>query len=520
MGARGEGGKPDADLTVAWSQAIFEDSTLGVGVAYQRSIYKRRRGLAGHLFPADPKRRAIVLGLAAASGASLLLGLAVFWQSDSRTTEQTVQVEVSENAGTARRASLAPPSDLPFEPRVLPSVAEREARVAGDPDSVSGWRSITVAPGDSLSLVFNRIGASRHDLQAILDIDKEVLKNLTNLSPGQTFRFKLAGDKVEGMVFEKDYLTSVRVNRKGEKFVAEWMREKPEIREAVARAEITHSLFIDGQRAGLSDKTLMEFIGVFGWDVDFLRELQRGDRFSVVFEEIFKDGEKVATGRILAAEFINQGKRLRALLYENSDGISGYYTDKGEAMRKAFLRTPVNFTRISSRFSLARKHPILNRIRAHRGVDYSAPTGTPIQAVADGKVSFAGWKGGYGKVVQLQHGSTYSTLYGHMSNFARGMRSGQSVRQGQTIGYVGRTGLATGPHLHYEFHINGVHRDPLAVKLPNALPLDKKYMADFLLRATPLVARLEKIGDELEGTDTMVADIEKSSVRKPKPAER
>ena len=488
-------------------------------MTYQRSIYKRRTGLVQYLSAGAPKRRALFLGLAGMAGAGLLTILLLDQHRDRPLPSGLPHAEIGPEAtgeGTTHRESLSPSSALPFEPRVLRPLSQEESLVGTHEDTMPGWRSVTVGPGDNLSLVFNRISASRNDLQAILDLNKDTLTTLTNLSPGQTFRFKLKGDRVEGMVFEKDYLTSVRIKRDGEKFSAEWVRETPEIREATARAEITHSLFIDGQRAGLSDKTLMEFIGVFGWDVDFLRELQRGDTFSVVFEEIYKDGEKVATGRIIAAEFINQGKRLRALLYENADGISGYYTDKGEAMRKAFLRTPVNFTRISSRFSLARKHPILNRIRAHRGVDYSAPTGTPIQAVADGKVSFAGWKGGYGKVIQLQHGSTYSTLYGHMSNFSRGMRAGQPVRQGQTIGYVGRTGLATGPHLHYEFHINGVHRDPLAVKLPNALPLDKKYMADFKLRATPLVARLEEISGDSDSSDSMVAEIEKSSSGKSK----
>ena len=494
-------------------------------MAYQRSIYKRRSGPGGYFSAAAAKRRTLIICLAIVAGAGVALTLLTggLGDSDSAVSYERAQAGIgqgSSNEKPGHRESVTPVSGLPFEPRVMPALPQGELQVDALTDALSGWRSITVGPGDNLSLVFNRIGASRNDLQAILDISKETLSTLTNLSPGQTFRFKLEGDRVDGLVFEKDYLTSVRVQRKGDKFAAEWVREKPEIREATARAEITHSLFIDGQRAGLSDKTLMEFIGVFGWDVDFLRELQRGDSFSVIFEEVYKDGEKVATGRILAAEFINQGKRLRALLYENSEGISGYYTDKGDAMRKAFLRTPVNFTRISSRFSLARKHPILNRIRAHRGVDYSAPTGTPIQAVADGKVTFAGWKGGYGKVVQLQHGSTYSTLYGHMSNFARGMRSGQPIRQGQTIGYVGRTGLATGPHLHYEFHINGVHRDPLAVKLPNALPLDKKYMADFKLRATPLVARLETIGDELDTSNAIVAEIEKPSVGESKSTER
>lgn len=465
------------------------------------------------------------LRLLLAAGASVVLLVALRTgtldlpgSADTRAARTVERIGTGTNAQSRSQRSLpetSPTARLPFEPRVDKDLAYSTSTSPQSspeyPDSA--WRNVTVAPGDNLSLMFNRIGASRQDLEAILDISKEARSAMTRLAPGQVLRFRLDGSAVQEIVFEQDFLTSVRFSRDGGKFKAEWIEEKPEIRQASAVAEITHSLFIDGQRAGLSDKTIMEFIGVFGWDVDFLRDLQRGDQFSVVFEEVYKDGMKITSGKILAAEFINKGKRLRAIYYEHDDGIAGYYSDKGEAMRKAFLRTPVNFTRISSRFSLARRHPILNRVRAHRGVDYSAPTGTPIQAVADGKVIFAGWKGGYGNVVQLKHGSAYSTLYGHMTNFARGIRNGQTVSQGQTIGYVGRTGLATGPHLHYEFLVNGVHRDPMTVKLPNALPLDTKYLTDFKRQAAPLIARIDTLGpSDTENKPTMVAKVEKPRI--------
>lgn len=402
-------------------------------------------------------------------------------------------------------------SRLPFEPRVLREVLGDSGKKVGQvPNNPlypnATWRNVTVVSGDNLSIVFNRVGADRQDLQKILEISKRSRSALVNLSPGQTLRFRLASSRVEEIIFEQDFLTSARFHRNGTRFNAEWLKSKPEVRLASAVAQINHSLFIDGQKAGLADRTIMEFINVFGWDVDFLRDLQRGDQFSVVYEEFYKDGQKITNGKILAAEFINGGKRLRAIYYDNQNGVAGYFSDKGEAMRKAFLRTPVNFTRISSRFSLARKHPILNRIRAHKGVDYSAPTGTPIQAVADGRAAFVGWKSGYGKVIQLKHGDTYSTLYGHMSNFARDIRAGSTVEQGQTIGYVGRTGLATGPHLHYEFLINGIHRDPLAVKLPNALPLERRFQDSFFKQSAPLLARLESLHrSDADEKDTMVA---------------
>jgi murein DD-endopeptidase MepM/ murein hydrolase activator NlpD len=195
-------------------------------------------------------------------------------------------------------------------------------------------------------------------------------------------------------------------------------------------------------------------------------------------------------GDIIAAEFVNQGRSYKALRYKDPKGDVDYYAPDGKRLRKKFLRTPVNFTRISSGFSLHRKHPILNVIRAHKGVDYAAPTGTPIRAAGDGKVVFKGRKGGYGKVIILRHGAIYSTVYGHMSRYARGLSVGKRVRQGQIIGYVGMTGLATGPHLHYEFRVHGVHRNPLTVKLPAAAPLPARYHADFQAHTEEALARL------------------------------
>jgi murein DD-endopeptidase MepM/ murein hydrolase activator NlpD len=400
---------------------------------------------------------------------------------------------------------------LPFEPPVPKRSLANAGSAWRTPSNLlypePAWINITVASGDNLSLVFEHIGANKQDMQRLLDISKDVRTALVNLSPGQILRFRVENSQINEVIFEQDFLNSARFRRTGSRFSAHWTKTKPEVRLASAIARINHSLFIDGQKAGLSDKTIMEFIEVFGWDVDFVRELQRGDQFSVVYEELYKDGVKISNGKILAAEFVNHGKRLRAIFYDNGNGVAGYYSDKGDAMRKAFLRTPVNFTRISSRFSLARRHPILNRIRAHRGVDYSAPTGTPIQAVADGKVSFVGKRGGYGQVIQLKHGETYSTLYGHMSKFAKGIHSGSLVNQGQIIGYVGRTGLATGPHLHFEFLIDGIHRDPLTVKLPNSLALDRKFNKSFLKQTAPLLARLESLsGADGKEKNTLVAE--------------
>ncbi len=257
-----------------------------------------------------------------------------------------------------------------------------------------------------------------------------------------------------------------------------------------AEADITDSLFLAGAAAGISDKLTMQLANLFAWDVDFVLDIRRGDRFRIIYEELYLDGEKVGEGDILMAEFWNQDRHLTAFRYETRSGDVEYLDIKGDSMRKEFIRTPVAFSRISSRFNLSRKHPVLNRIRAHKGIDYAAPSGTPIKAAGDGKVIFAGVKGGYGNVIILKHGQIYTTLYAHMRGFARGIRVGKRVKQSQTIGYVGASGLATGPHLHYEFRINGSHRNPLTVPLPKARGINDNERSEFLIAANRLKAQM------------------------------
>jgi murein DD-endopeptidase MepM/ murein hydrolase activator NlpD len=242
----------------------------------------------------------------------------------------------------------------------------------------------------------------------------------------------------------------------------------------------------------MPDKLIMNLAGIFAWDIDFVLDIRRGDDYFILFEEIYQDGKYVTDGEIVAAEFNNNGRTFRAVRYKDQGGNSDYFTPDGRSVRKAFIRAPVDFTRISSSFNPRRKHPILNTIRAHRGVDYAAPRGTPIKAAGDGKVVFRGRKGGYGNAVILQHGGNISTLYGHMSSFAKSSKLGQRVKQGQTIGYVGSTGLATASHLHYEYRINGVHRNPRTVQLPQAAPIKDEYRQDFLSAAAPILEELDQ----------------------------
>ena len=259
--------------------------------------------------------------------------------------------------------------------------------------------------------------------------------------------------------------------------------------------EIRYSLFGATDAAGLPDSVSTQLADIFGGDIDFHRDLRRGDRFAVIYESKAYLGRPMRTGRILAAEFVNNGKSYRAVRYDDMDGKGGYYTADGKNIRKAFLRSPLEFSRITSGFSAARFHPILQKWRAHQGNDYGAPSGTRVKSTADGVVDFVGNQGGYGRAVILRHQERYTTLYGHLSGFAPGIRRGARVAQGDVIGYVGSSGWSTGPHLHYEFRNNGIFQNPLAMVLPSAPPLGAAQLARFHTYSGPHLAHLNLIKD-------------------------
>jgi len=360
------------------------------------------------------------------------------------------------------------------------------------PEPVKGeWHDVTVREGDSLARIFSQQKIPAKQLHRLVT-SGGVAKKLTRIYPGQTLHLRTtAEDGLLELNYDIDALNQIQVKRKGDSFNAELLTRAPERRKVQATAEIGSSLFLAAQKAHLPENITMELAGIFGWDIDFALDIRKGDRFTVVYEELFLDGDRIGTGDILAAEFINRGTAHKAVRYTDARHHTDYYSPDGRSMRKAFLRTPVAFTRISSRFSLGRKHPILNTIRRHVGVDYAAPRGTPVKSTGSGKIVWRSRKGGYGNTIVVKHGSRYSTLYAHLSRFARGLHTGSRVQQGQIIGYVGSTGLATGPHLHYEFRINGVHRNPLTVKLPDAAPLPRTYLADFKAKTGNLLAQLE-----------------------------
>lgn len=349
------------------------------------------------------------------------------------------------------------------------------------------WERVIVRPGDNLVVILKRLGVYKNNTwQKIRRASgqRSLVRKLTSLKPGDKLLAKVnnSGDLLE-IRYDLDLERQLSVKKTKAGFIAVTETLPIERRVQTASGIVEGSLFLSAQRAGMTDKLTMNYASIFAWDVDFALDIRSGDRFKVVYEELYRDGEKVKDGKILAAQFTSRSKNLTAVHYTLPNGTSNYYTPKGRSMRKAFSRNPVDFVRISSKFNLKRKHPVLNRIRAHKGVDYAARTGTPIKTVGNGKIAFKGWQRGYGKTVIVDHGRGYKTLYAHLSRFGKNMRKGKRVTQGTVIGHVGKTGLATGPHLHYEFRVRGRHVNPLTVALPKAPPLPRRYMRDFKERA-------------------------------------
>lgn len=342
--------------------------------------------------------------------------------------------------------------------------------------------------GDTLAGLLQRMGVAPEDAHRLLRVP-----SMRFLRTGFVVTGELGpGGELRWLRFFSARDRQMVIERADDGFHAEERAAPLQTGISVRSGVIQSSLFGATDAAGIPDAVAMQLADIFAGDVDFHRELRQGDRFSVIYEQYWLDGRPLYAGRVLGAEFVNQGRVLRAVHYERAKGGSGYYAPDGSNLRKAFLRSPLEYTRISSRFGL-RRHPFQRAWRAHTGVDYAAPTGTRVRAAGDGIVEFAGWKGGYGKVVILRHRSRYSTLYAHLSGIAPGVRRGLRVAQGEIIGRVGSTGWATGPHLHYEFHVGGRARNPYAIAMPAGEPVPEAELASFRRQAEPLIARLERL---------------------------
>ncbi|HLW24993.1 MAG TPA: peptidoglycan DD-metalloendopeptidase family protein [Steroidobacteraceae bacterium] len=356
----------------------------------------------------------------------------------------------------------------------------------------AGVASIEVIVGrnDTLDAIFRRLALSVTDLATIRQLPG-IRQSLDYLKPGDAIQVTHAEGAVQGLTRKVSETQTLEVVRDEAGFAAKMVDHPVETRIRSATATISSSLFESAEAAQVSDAIALKLAEIFAWDIDFVLDIREGDRFTAVYEQIYQDGKYLRDGDILAAEFVNNDKVYRAVRYVNEAGVAGYYSPAGQPMRKAFLRAPVEFTRVSSVFNPHRRHPILNLIRGHMGTDYAAPIGTPVHAAGDGRVAFAGTRGGYGNALVIEHGSHVATLYGHLSHFARHLRVGSRVQQGEVIAYVGMTGLATGPHLHYEYLVNGVHKDPQKVHLPGAEPLQAASLQDFRLASGRWLALLD-----------------------------
>ncbi|NIA56612.1 peptidoglycan DD-metalloendopeptidase family protein [Massilia sp. TW-1] len=401
--------------------------------------------------------------------------------------------------GATAVAPIAPDaSDMPVKSVAqdlqLPNLADQIAALQQDQQQFIHEERIR--PGDSLGAVFNRLGIADQQAQAFVRNDK-VARSILSLKTGKRIQAETDENgqllSLHATIADKDEFKTITVTRKGDKFVSNAAPAKLERRVEMHSRNITSSLYAatdDTSDGGqIPDSIVNQIVEMFSTSIDFRGDLKRGDRFNVVYETYWLDGEMVRTGRILAGEFVNRGVAYQSVWYE--DPIShqgGYYSLDGKALKKAFLKSPVAFNRISSGFSM-RVHPVFGVWKKHEGVDFAAPLGTPIKASGDGVVDFVGTQNGYGNVVVLKHWSNYSTAYGHMSRFAGGLRRGQKVAQGDVIGYVGATGWATGPHLHYEFRIGGHATDPMALKNLQQQPLTPGEMNRFKMAAAEMSHR-------------------------------
>ena len=392
----------------------------------------------------------------------------------------TALIAIVPGFSNATRAAEAAPARIETV-LPLPPVAV-DARMGN-----SGWQTVRVGKGDNLGAIFARMQLPAATLQELLDATSAE-GALTHLREGQELSFELdAKGGLKTLRFDKDSGTRIDLVVEGGKVSEKVLLRPIERRVEIASGIITSSLYADGARAGLTASSINTLANIFKYDIDFVEDVRDGDTFQVVYDELWRDGQRVGTGDVIGATFTNRGKRYTAYAYDQN-GKTEYFDETGRPLKKVLMRIPIEFARLSSSFGM-RKHPVLGRMRAHKGVDYAARTGTPIMAAGDGRVAFVGWKNGFGRCVMIDHGQGRSTLYGHMSAWGK-EKVGQHVNQGSTIGYVGMSGLATGPHLHYEFRVNGTQVNPLTVTMPKPLPLSGSELVKFRAATAPALAKL------------------------------
>ena len=346
-----------------------------------------------------------------------------------------------------------------------------------------------VKKGESLSIIFEEKKVPLNTAYKIFDFDKDNI--LSSIKPGDVMEFNYIGEKLESIQIIKDEINTILINI-SENVSLESVKKKIQTINSIKQGEITTSFYKDALKEGIPDSIIMDFAYIFGWDIDFIFDVRKGDRFAVIYEAEYSQGEKISSGDIIFAEFINKNNRYIAQRFFDNDQGKQYFNEKGDNVKKAFLRAPLDFAYISSHFNPNRMHPILHRIKAHNGVDYAAKRNTPIQASGDGFISFVGYKTGYGRTIEIKHGGNIKTLYAHLEKYDSRSKVGNKVKQGEIIGYVGDSGQATGTHLHFEFWQGNLRTDPVKVRLPSAKPVNKNQIYEFMAQ---LESNLKKLNE-------------------------
>ena len=356
-------------------------------------------------------------------------------------------------------------------------------------------RSIhTVEQGENLSLIFEKYKVSLNNTYKIFREDKS--GEIKDIRPGDRLEFISSGDDLTEILINKGPLLSYKINFVPEILIMK-IEKKPEFIKTFKTGLIESSFYLAGLKNDIPESVIMDLAYIFGWDIDFVFDIRAGDRFKILYETPYVDGQQIENGSILIAEFYNKNNRYSAIRYKGRNKKWEYFNEDGRSLEKAFLRAPLDFAYVSSHFNPNRRHPILNTIRAHNGVDYAAKRGTPIRSTGEGVIQSVGWKSGYGRTIVIRHGGEITTLYAHLDKYRAGISKGVKVSQGQTIGYVGDSGLATAPHLHYEFRIGEKRTDPLKVALPSASPIDKSEMDQFKMQRNNYI----EISDQLLSKD-------------------
>lgn len=435
------------------------------------------------------------LYMAGALGAlCLILLLIPAGEKGAAVPNQTTQISipVSLDQSEAPTAEIATP-ELQAEFDLEDFVVMEEPEL-GD---ITVWQNVEVQSGDNLSAIFTKVGLTDQDVYRVINSSDEA-KILNRLYPGYQLDFMIPEQgQLEQLRVLKSPLEGYLFKRSDSGFDVETILKEAQLQQAFKVGTIADSLFMAGRREQIPALHIMEMANIFGGVIDFILDPRSGDQFSILYEEQYLDGNFIDNGEILATRFVNRGKTYTAVRYIDEEGEVGYYSPDGESMRKAFLRNPLDVFRISSNFNPRRRHPILNTIRAHKGTDYAAPRGTPIRATGDGRVTYAGRYGSFGNLVTIKHSGGFETKYAHLSRFGPGIRRGIRIRQGEILGYVGSTGGATGPHLHYEFLVGNVHQNPRTIldKLPKAESIDPAEMNRFRSQTASLLAQFDELND-------------------------